>query len=53
MNACPRSPHAAPAPAWLTAGGWSLRVGLVGIATIAALAILAPWITPYDPTALG
>ncbi len=38
---------------WLATGGWSLRVGLVGISTIAALAILAPWITPYDPTALG
>ena len=38
---------------WLAAGGWSLRVGLAGISTITALAILAPWITPYDPTALG
>ena len=38
---------------WLAAGGWSLRVGLAGIRTITALAILAPWIAPYDPTALG
>ena len=38
---------------WLDAGGWSLRVGLAGISTIALLAILAPWVTPYDPTALG
>ena len=38
---------------WLAAGGWSLRAGLAGISTIAALAILAPWIAPYDPTALG
>ena len=47
---------AAPRPArlaWLAAGGWSLRVGLAGISTITALAILAPWIAPYDPTALG
>jgi peptide/nickel transport system permease protein len=35
------------------AGGWSLRVGLAGIGTIAALALLAPWIAPYDPTELG
>lgn len=39
--------------AWIVAGGWSLRVGLVGFALIAVLALLAPWITPYDPTALG
>jgi peptide/nickel transport system permease protein len=39
--------------AWIVAGGWSLRVGLVGFAMIAVLALLAPWITPYDPTALG
>jgi peptide/nickel transport system permease protein len=38
---------------WIVAGGWSLRVGLVGFALIAVLALLAPWITPYDPTALG
>jgi peptide/nickel transport system permease protein len=38
---------------WIMAGGWSLRVGLVGFALIAVLALLAPWITPYDPTTLG
>ena len=34
-------------------GGGSLRVGLVGFALVAVLALLAPWIAPYDPTALG
>jgi len=34
-------------------GGRSLRIGLVGFALIAVLALLAPWIAPYDPTALG
>jgi peptide/nickel transport system permease protein len=38
---------------WILRGGWSLRVGLVGFAVITLLALLAPWITPYDPTALG
>src|SRR5262249_32677285 len=38
---------------WIATGGWSLRVGLVGFALIAVLALLAPWIAPYDPTALG
>jgi peptide/nickel transport system permease protein len=38
---------------WLATAGWSLRIGLVGIATIAAAAALAPVIAPYDPTALG
>ena len=38
---------------WIVAGGWSLRVGLAGFALIALLAVLAPWIAPYDPTALG
>jgi len=38
---------------WILMGGWSLRVGLVGFALIVALALIAPWITPYDPTALG
>jgi len=33
--------------------GWSLRIGLVGILTVAALAAFAPMIAPYDPTALG
>jgi peptide/nickel transport system permease protein len=38
---------------WLATAGWSLRIGLVGIATIATAAALAPVIAPYDPTALG
>ncbi len=38
---------------WLAVGGWSLRAGLIGIVTIGLLAALAPWLTPYDPTALG
>jgi peptide/nickel transport system permease protein len=38
---------------WIAAGGWPLRVGLVGFTLIAVLALLAPWIAPYDPTALG
>jgi peptide/nickel transport system permease protein len=38
---------------WIVAGGWTLRVGLIGFALIAVLALLAPWIGPYDPTALG
>jgi peptide/nickel transport system permease protein len=38
---------------WIAAGGWSLRVGLVGFTIIVLLALLAPWIAPYDPTALG
>lgn len=38
---------------WIATGGGSLRVGLVGFALIVVLALLAPWITPYDPTALG
>jgi len=45
---------AGPRPtSWILRGGWSLRVGLVGFAVITLLALLAPWITPYDPTALG
>jgi len=40
-------------PQWIVAGGWPLRVGLVGFALIVLLALLAPWISPYDPTALG
>jgi peptide/nickel transport system permease protein len=40
-------------PQWIAAGGWPLRVGLVGFALIVLLALLAPWISPYDPTALG
>src|SRR5262249_940602 len=38
---------------WIATGGWSLRGGLVGFALIAALPVPAPWIPPYDPTALG
>ena len=37
----------------IVGGGWSLRLGLLGFAVIVVLALLAPWITPYDPTALG
>ena len=47
---------APPRPArrrWLPKTGVSLRIGLVGIAAVAALALLAPAIAPYDPTALG
>ena len=33
--------------------GWSLRIGLLGIATVGGLAWFAPLIAPYDPTALG
>ena len=40
-------------PQWIAAGGWPLRVGLVGFALVVLLALLAPWISPYDPTALG
>ena len=54
MSEVRRSPCRAPAGRTGSAGGgWSLRVGLAGIAVIASLAILAPWIAPYDPTALG
>jgi peptide/nickel transport system permease protein len=38
---------------WIVTGGWSLRVGLAGFTLIAILALLAPWVAPYDPTALG
>jgi len=38
---------------WIVTGGWSLRVGLAGFTLIAVLALLAPWVAPYDPTALG
>jgi len=47
---------APPRPArrwWFATAGVPLRVGLVGIFTIAVLAALAPVIAPYDPTALG
>jgi peptide/nickel transport system permease protein len=43
-----------PARRWRRApGGWTLRFGLAGILTVAALAAFAPLIAPYDPTALG
>jgi len=38
---------------WLVTTRMPLRVGLAGFFTIAALAVLAPVIAPYDPTALG
>ena len=38
---------------WLVTAGWPLRIGIVGILTVATLAALAPLIAPYDPTALG
>ncbi len=38
---------------WLVTAGWPLRIGIVGILTVGALAALAPLIAPYDPTALG
>jgi peptide/nickel transport system permease protein len=37
----------------LATAGRSLWVGIAGIGTIAALAVLAPLIAPYDPTALS
>jgi peptide/nickel transport system permease protein len=38
---------------WFAPAGWSLRIGLLGIATVGGLAWFAPLIAPYDPTALG
>ena len=29
--------------------GWLGRIGLVGVFTITVVAILAPWLTPFDP----
>jgi peptide/nickel transport system permease protein len=40
------------APAWLTAGNWSLRVGVAGFAIILLAAIFAPLVTVYDPIAI-
>jgi peptide/nickel transport system permease protein len=41
--------------AWrlVVAPGWTRRVGVLGLVVIVAAAILAPFITPYDPTALA
>ncbi len=41
-----------PGPAWLYAGNWSLRIGLVSFAAIVMAAIFAPYVAPYDPIAL-
>ena len=38
---------------WFAPAGWSLRIGLLGIAMVGGLAWFAPLIAPYDPTALG
>jgi peptide/nickel transport system permease protein len=38
---------------WLQMPGWSLRIGLFGILIVGTLAVFAPLIAPYDPTALG
>jgi len=38
---------------WFAPAGWSLRIGLLGIAAVGALASFAPLVAPYDPTALG
>ena len=39
-------------PRWLTPGGWSLRIGVAGLALIALAAVGAPLLTRYDPLAL-
>jgi peptide/nickel transport system permease protein len=36
-----------------TAPIWTRRIGLIGIVAITLLAILAPLVSPYDPTALN
>ena len=36
-----------------TAPSWTRRIGLIGIVAITLLAILAPLVSPYDPTALN
>lgn len=36
----------------ITLPGWERRVGIAGILIVALLAIAAPLLTPYDPTAL-
>jgi len=40
-------------PGWLAGTGWSLRVGLAGIALLALAAALAPLILPHDPIKLN
>lgn len=54
MNAVSAAAHARPLRRGRRVpGSWSLRVGLVGIVAISALAWFAPLVSPYDPTALG
>jgi peptide/nickel transport system permease protein len=36
----------------MTAAGWERRIGIVGIVAIVLLAIFAPFVTHYDPTAI-
>ena len=33
--------------------GWSKRIGVFGMLAIILAAIFAPWLTPYDPTAIS
>ena len=35
------------------APGWTRRIGLIGLAVIVLAAVCAPFLTPYDPTALS
>lgn len=59
MTAAARSVASVPAHgarlAWhfATAPGWSRRLGLIGLAAIVLVAIFAPFLTPFDPTALS
>jgi peptide/nickel transport system permease protein len=39
-------------PTWRRRGGWTLIIGAAGLGLIALASILAPLLTPYDPTAL-
>ena len=43
---------ARPLPAWLLAGNWSLRVGIVAFLAIVLAAIFAPLVTSFDPVKL-
>lgn len=36
----------------LAAPGWARRIGIIGLLMIVAVAIFAPFLTPYDPEAL-